>query len=246
MANGFADVCVCVLFYGADDYCYQLAQQVLNEPMRQLAGLNVEFRFGLNAVGPETREHVQAQIQQHFVQAIVVDSPQNIYKYPMMRRLLHDTPIQAPVTMWFDDNSRIAEGTDVHTWLRRILAQLESCDMLGSVYRYGLQGNQADWVRDQPWFADKEPGPYVQYAAGGWWAIKTDALNKFNWPSSDIQHHGGAAMLGELVKQQDMLLCHFRDNVLINTNASGVEAAPPRRGFSAPPVGFNYVSSRET
>jgi hypothetical protein len=50
-------------------------------------------------------------------------------------------------------------------------------------------------------------------------------------------------MLGELLRQQDLRLCHFRDNVNIQANASGVESVSMRRGFDAPPVGFSYVAN---
>jgi hypothetical protein len=49
-------------------------------------------------------------------------------------------------------------------------------------------------------------------------------------------------MLGEALKQQDMLLCHFRDDVMIQANANGLESAQKRRGFDAAPVGFDYAT----
>lgn len=242
-ADGPADVCICVLFYGTDDYCYQLAQRVLNDPMRQLARQRVEFRFGFNAVGDQTRAFVTQQIAEHFSGAIVVDCPENIFKYPIMRRLFHAKPFRTRAVMWFDDNSHIAPDTDAAHWLARILKQLDGCTLLGSVYTQGLVGRQADWIKAQPWYAGKAPPPYVKYAADGWWIMRTEPLVQFDWPPPDIVHHGGDVMLGELCRQQDLSLCHFRDGVLINANSSGVEGAYRRRGFDAPPVGFNYGCS---
>jgi hypothetical protein len=239
MADGPADVCVCVLFYGSDDYCYQLAQRVLNDPMRRLAQQNVEFRFGFNAIGAETRAFVSQQIADHFSGATVVDCPENIYKYPIMRRMFYAEPLQARAVMWFDDNSCITPDTDIDHWLSRIMRQLDGCALLGSVYTQGLVGRQADWIKAQPWYAGKQPGPYVKYAADSWWVMRAEPLVQFDWPSTDIAHHGGDVMLGELCRQQDLTLCHFRDGVLINANSSGVEGAS-RRGFDAQPVGFDY------
>lgn len=241
MADGAADVCVCVLFYGTDAYCHALAQRVLNEPMRQLARQNVEFRFGFNAIGADTRRFVGNQIDRYFQNAAVVDCPENIFKYPIMRRMFCAKPLRARAVMWFDDNSCITDDTDVEQWLGRILRQLDGCALLGSVYTQGLVGRQADWIKAQSWYAGKEPAQYVKYVADAWWAMRTEPLVQFDWPAADIRHHGGDVMLGELCRQQNLSLCHFRDNLLINANASGVEGAR-RRGFDAMPVGFDYVA----
>lgn len=241
MADGTADLCVCILFYGADDYCDDLGRRVLNAPMRQLAEENIEFRFGLNAVGPRRSAYLRAMAEDFFNDAIVAESAENIYKYPLMRRMFQAAPLRAPLTMWFDDNSHLDPEMDVGVWVERVKKHMRYCDMIGSVYTQGLVGNQARWICSQPWYSGKNPGPYVKYAAGGWWTIKTDVLQQFDWPVSEIKHHGGDAMLGELIYQQDLQLCHFRDHVMIQTNDSGVEAATVRRGTDGVPVGFDYA-----
>ncbi|NDD53139.1 hypothetical protein EBZ39_04530 [bacterium] len=241
MADGSADLCVCILFYGADDYCCQLARRILNRPMHELGESNVEFRFGFNAVGDATREAAAAFTDvSDYAVPVVVDSETNIYKYPMMRRLFYDKPLTAPLTMWFDDNSYIDPDVDTETWLSRILAHMDYCSVIGSVYTQGLLGNQGEWIKAQPWFNGKPPVPYVKYAAGGWWVARTEVLQMFDWPSPKIRHYGGDVMFGELLRQHDLQLCHFRDNVMIQANASGVESVAQRRGFDAPPVGFDY------
>lgn len=241
MAEGTADLCVCVLFYGADDYCSQLAARLLNRAMRELAEYNVEFRLGFNAVGYDTRKAVATFTDaSDYVVPVVVDSAKNLYKYPMMRRLFYDKPLTAPLTMWFDDNSYIDPDIDVGVWFERIRTQMQHCATIGSVYTQGLVGKQAEWIKAQPWFNGKEPVPYVKYASGGWWVAQTDVLRRFDWPSPDIKHYGGDVMFGELLRQQDLQLCHFRDGVMIQANDSGVEAVSPRRGFDATPVGFDY------
>lgn len=247
MAEGSADLCVCVLFYGADDYCCQLAKRLLNRPMRELAEANVEFRFGYNAVGQGTIDAIAAFTDaSDYAVPVVVDSPKNIYKYPMMRKMFRDRTMTAPLTMWFDDNSYIDPDIDVDMWLARIKAQMSHCAAIGSVYTQGLVGNQADWIKAQAWFNDKEPAPYVKYPAGGWWVAQTDVLRRFDWPAPDIKHYGGDVMFGELLRQQDLQLCHFRDGVMIQANENGIESAGPRRGFDATPVGFDYGADRGT
>jgi hypothetical protein len=209
--------------------------------MRELGDTRVEFRFGFNAVSAAT-QHVVAAFKDSsdYVVGAEVVSPVNIYKYPMMRRMLCATPLTAPRVMWFDDNSYLAPDLDVGTWLPRIFKQLDHCAVMGSVYTQGLAGNQAGWIRAQAWFNGKEPTAYVKYPAGGWWVARTDVLRRLHWPPENIKHHGGDVMFGELLRQHDLPLCHFRDGVMIQANASGVESVSTRRGFDAPPVGCNY------
>jgi hypothetical protein len=242
MAEGTAAVCVCILFYGSDDTCFKLAQRVLNEPMQALAKQNVEFRFGCNAVGEATRQLIATQLATNFPQAMVIEAELNAHKYPMMRQLFYKRAITAPVTVWFDDDSCIAPDTDVTQWLPRLQKQLESNVMLGSIYRTRLLGNQAEWVRRQAWFNGKEPGPYVQFASGSWWAAQTDFLRRFDWPPAVCTHRGVDVMLGELCRQQELSFCHFRDGVWINANADGLEAAGSKRGKNEDPIGFAYQS----
>lgn len=240
MSSKTADVCICVLFYGADDYCFKLAQRVLNAPMLQLGQQNVEFRFGLNAVSDRTRALVTNTIAQRLPGAVVVDCVENIFKYPMMRRLFHAEPMRAPLTMWFDDDSCLAPDNDPITWLPRVKKLMENYTMIGSLYRQRLVGHQADWIKAQWWYNDKPPGPYVKFCTGGWWTINTAALLRFDWPPSNLRHRGGDVMLGALCAQHDLPLAHFRDKVWINANDQGVESKSPRRGYNEKPIGYDY------
>jgi hypothetical protein len=227
-----------VLFYGSDDHCYNLAARILNSPFCTLGQLGVELRVGFNAVGDKTRKLVAEKTAQYFPRCLLVDCPQNIYKYPMMRRLFYAAPVTQPFLLWFDDNSYLSPDLEAATWLSRVSRQLSNCAVLGSVYTGKLVGNQAAWIAEQPWYAGKEPKDYVKYVIDSWWAAQAPAITAHNWPPHDIRHHGGDIMLGEFCRQQDFLLCHFRDGVAINANLSGVEGAKNRRGFDAPPVGF--------
>jgi len=240
MADGSA-FCVCILFYGSDEYCYYLAQRVLNSSMTRLAELGVEFRFGFNAIGAKTRTHVNAQLMGKFSNAKVVDCPENIFKYPMMRRLFYDWPLTRPFILWFDDNSYISPTVDSDRWLERIKQQLNVCHVLGSLYTGKLIGNQKEWIAAQSWYTGKPPNDYVRYVTDSWWAARAEKLLAQNWPTPEIKHHGGDIMLGEFCRQQSLPICHFRDGVAINTNASGIEGAKVHRGFEAPPVGFDYA-----
>lgn len=227
MADGAA-VCVCILFYGAGEKYLKLAQRVLNAPMRDLADQNVEFRFGCNAVGDSTTAFLRDQIDKYFHWPIIFEQPVNLFKYPMMRRMLHDVTITAPVTMWFDHDSYLDPDVDAAIWLARVLRQLRGCDMVGSVHKSMLSESQTDWVNEQPWKSGDMTTRYATYASGSWWAVNTPVLQKYNWPPSDLEQKGGDVLFGELFKQQRLSLCHFRDGVKINVNDAGVEGALPR------------------
>jgi hypothetical protein len=238
-----APFCVCVLLYGATDYCVRMAQRVLNIPLRRLGAYGIDFRFGLNAVGDVTRDLVRQAVRDDFPGALVVDCPENIYKYPIMRRLLYDRPILAPYTMWFDDDSCIAPETATDAWLLRVERQMQAYCMVGSVHKTRYVGNQIAWIQAQPWYNQLAPQAYVQFAAGGWWTIRTDILTKFDWPPAILKHRGGDVILGELLRQHNLPLGHFRDNLWINANEFGVESQSTRRGQAEAPIGFDYVSA---
>lgn len=232
MADGAA-ACVCVLFYGSDSYCFDLAQRVLNEPMRQLAKLDIDFRFGLNAVGEQTKQFVRRQASLFFKNATVLESQQNLLKYPTMRRLLHARDVVAPFVIWFDDDSCLAPSIDVENWFSRLSAQMQACDVAGSVRRARLPDEQRQWVRGQRWYCGKNFLPYVSFVSGGWWAARTSLFYEFDWPPPELRQKGGDVALGELCRQQELAVAHFRDGVWISANADGIEAAAPRRQYDS-------------
>jgi hypothetical protein len=228
MAEGAAPVCICVLFYGAEDQHFQLAQRVLNEPMRELAKQNVEFRFGCNAVGPDTTRFLLQQIADHFRKATVFHSAENLMKYPMMRRMFYEPAIQSPITMWFDHDSYLEPTDNVHSWFDRVVNHVNGCNLVGSVERAKLPDEQLAWLTRQPWFNPAYEKTYLPYVIGGWWAIKTELLRRFDFPPPDFKQKNGDRVLGAAFKHQAIQFCHFREGVKINVNSAGVEAAEPR------------------
>lgn len=231
MAEGPAAACVCVLFYGADTYCHKLARRVLNDEMCRFSSAfpGIDFRFGFNAVGEDTKQFVAARTQQCFPDAVIADFPENIYKYPLMRHLFKARPITAPITLWFDDDSCIAPDTDVEHWFARLRTQLSGCHMVGSIYKTGLTHEHVQWVLQQPWYTGKTPGPYVSYATGGWWAARTSVIEQFDWPPESLKQKDGDILIGEVFRQFDLSLQHFRDRVWINANEEGIESSVTRK-----------------
>lgn len=237
------DVCVCALLYGNDAHCEKLSRRLLNDEFVEL-GRYADTRIGMNAVSDNTRiavENFTYTRHEATQPAVIVDCPENIHKYPMMRRLFNARPITAPIVMWFDDDSCIVPGTNVRQWLDRITQQLTAYAMIGSVYLQGYSGGQRDWIRVQPWYMGVEPARCLQYVAGGWWAARTDALAQLNWPPDGLKNRGGDMMLGEAMRQRGFSVGHFRDNLWISANDAGVESKSPRRGGNEVPIGVDYV-----
>lgn len=236
------DLCLCALLYSPDEYSVQLAARLLNAEFLEL-GLRADVRLGLNSVSDQTRELVNNRVLFHAPDAVVIDSRTNIGKYPMMRQLFNSRPITAPITMWFDDDSCIVPGTDVNSWFERIKRQLAAFTMLGSVYQHRFLPGQLDWITRQPWYAGITPQPYVKFASGSWWTIRSETIQRLDWPPETLGHKNGDVMLGEAIRQLSERVGHFRDNLWINANEHGVEAEAPRRGCVGPPVGVDSTDS---
>lgn len=237
-------VCVCALLYGNDSHCEKLGNRLLNDEFVEL-GRYADVRIGMNAVSDNTRLAVKNFVNKRQINeqsVIVVDCPENINKYPMMRRLFDARPILAPLTMWFDDDSCIVPGTAVNTWLDRVTRQLTTYAMIGSVYMQSYSGGQREWIKAQPWYKGTEPARCLQYVAGGWWAARTEVLLQLNWPPAELKNRGGDMMLGEALRQQGFPIGHFRDNLWISANEDGVESKSPRRGGSEIPIGVDYAT----
>jgi hypothetical protein len=219
-----------------------MAQRVINTPLRQFGALGLDIRFGLNAVCNETRDIVNHAVQTDFLNAVVIDSPVNLHKYPMMRNLIRSRPILAPYFMWFDDDSCIAPDTDIAIWTARLDRHMQTYAAIGSIHKTRYVGNQIEWIKAQSWYNGKEPGQYVQFAAGGWWLARSDILSRLDWPPRAFKHRGGDVMFGELLRQHDLPLGHFRDNLWINANESGIESQSTRRGELEMPIGYDYIA----
>jgi hypothetical protein len=230
------DHLICILLYG--DFP-ELAKRCIEGLITHTAGTSLHgcVKIGMNSVCEETRQYV-------FARAVdfdwhVVDSPENIKKYPMMRRLFYDsgTTIRAKqYTIWFDDDSYVCDSR----WLSAVYVGLGKADMVGSLYEKKLLSDQPRWVTAQPWYSGKDvsSGHVVRFCTGGWWAIKSSILDRFDWPTKELLHRGGDVMLGELCRQQNLKLLHNNSFVKINADPAGNESAAQRRGYDDLPIGW--------
>lgn len=235
---------VCVLCYG--DY-EQLARRCLDSLRPLWRAGRIRLRLGANMVGSGTAAYLN-QVTQECPLDHGVNSEINLYKYPVMWRLLHEVPISTPYVMWFDDDSFI-NAADPLAWLTGIERQMQKADMLGSIWYQHLQGGQHLWIKSRKWYwggVDSKravpPNHQVSFATGGWWTIKTDILRQWMWPDTEIIHRGGDVMLGELCRQRGYRLVNLPKpkGVAINADEHGNECKSKKRGFNEQPVGTHY------
>lgn len=240
------DITICALLFGDHR---DLAARCLNSllTVREDETLNLEYRVGLNECFPGTVDFVQelANRRPEFATGAIYKSDTNIYKYPMMRSMFWQPPrqLRSEFVAWFDDDSFLT--VPVGEWVAHVLETMRRTDavMLGSPYRIKLQGHQADWIEDQPWYGGKSvrtPGYEVSFCTGGYWVARTDVLRQLDWPLAQLRHRGGDVMLGEVLRQQNLTMLKDRFGVAINAGPTGVECTAEKRGFDERPIGYAY------
>lgn len=221
---------VCALFHG--DFP-ALAQRCADTLAQLRATGRVDLRIGLNEVAPTGAALIQAALPG--VQTLAAN-PQ-LYKYPMMRRLIHEYVGDATHLMWFDDDSCLLPGTDAAAWLDEVEAAAAPVDgSLGSLYGFRMTDSQRGWVRGQPWFAGRDIPEVTLFTTGGWVVAPMALLRRFDWPDTALLHNGGDLALGALLHQHGLAPAHFNRGVAINADASLRESSAPRRGYSEHPV----------
>lgn len=228
---------ICVLLYG--DFP-ALAERCLRSITETVAARDLNLRVGLNAVSPAVRDWVRSWVPEDSI----TESRENIFKYPLMRKMLYDKPVTTDYIMWFDDDSYLS-GFEVRTgsekWLQRVEHAMVNADMIGSPYMIPWQGKQREFVRQQPWYAGKDPASrqHIKFITGGWWTIRTAVLYKYGYPWPELEHCGGDTMLGELCHQQGLRLHTFNTGVLVNADGAGRQGKSARRGdgFNPQPLG---------
>ena len=230
---------VCILFFGDHP---ELAYRNLESVWRSLPSGEDhihDFRIGLNQISDRTRKIVDWFVNnavQHFGTPVTTwECKQNACKYPMMRRMLLESPDRpATFTVWFDDDSYLSEPIN---WWSKLYAATIDADMLGKLYLQQTRGDQQLWVAKQSWFnpqagppAKFRGRPAFRFCTGGWWTIRSSVLFDHDWPTRELRHRGGDALLGELCRHQALRMVNFEDGVRINADKNGRHSKSPRRG----------------
>jgi hypothetical protein len=205
-----------------------------------------DLRIGLNNVSDAT----SAVVDEYFPRLrpkVVLNGEPPYYKYPLMRSLFQITPIETPLTMWFDDDSWILESAP-KDFFGQIAAEAYETDMLGARYYWPhLSQQEREFIEDQPWYTGKPIPKSVEFITGGWWTIGTPILKKHSWPIAELQHDGGDVMLGVLCHQQGYSLGKWTEHIAINADDQGRCSKAPRRGVSGktPRCGSNYQRGQQ-
>lgn len=234
---------ICVLLYG--DHL-SLAERCLSSISGTpgFADNVADVRLGLHALGSYSRHFVMRwsrELAAQGTQVLHYVPRNNIYKYPTMRRMVHDreNPVSDYV-MWFDDDSYLTQETDF--W-ERVKAVMVNANMVGQKWTLRMQGNQKKWIKSQPWFNPELGLPKsgkFSFCQGGWWTIRSDDLRELNWPVPELCHCGGDSMLGEAVRQKGYSINKFDYGVRINADESGSHSSASRRGHSERVIGSQF------
>jgi hypothetical protein len=240
-AHALVKFLVLALFYGDHP---QLARRC-GGTLRALWNTGqVDLRIGLNEVSAASRE-----ILDELLPGVPrEEADPQVYKYPMLRRLLASYRGDATHLMWFDDDSFLRPGLDVKGWLQAVSARAAATQgTLGSVYTKDLDAAQQEWIRAQRWYRGRPiPNP-VQFNTGGWFVAPLDLLRHWDWPEPALRHAGGDILLGALLHQQGLEPQQFRVGLAINADEGLRESAAPRRGVTeAPEPGVQRVWGDKT
>jgi hypothetical protein len=216
---------VLALFYGDHP---DLAQRC-GETLRRLWNTGqVDLRFGLNEVSPRA----QAILAQLLPGVPAERADPQIYKYPMMRKLLAGYRGDATHMMWFDDDSCLLPSVNAGAWLQAVAQRAaDGAAVLGSIYRQPLTRRQRDWIRQQPWYTGVEVAETIDFVTGGWKVVPLDLMRRLDWPDPRLHHNGGDLMLGAMLQQQGLAPEQFRTGLAINADPALQECRAPRRGY---------------
>jgi len=224
---------ICCLLYG--DYP-EMARRLLQSLYEQEKYGYFDLRVGVNNVSAATEQVILDYSTRMPLEVALGESP--YYKYPLMRHLFYHKPIETPMIMWFDDDSWIQ--TSDEGWFPKVWDAMGKVDMIGSIWNMHLQGNQRQFIEDQPWYTGKDIPSQISFCTGGWWTIDTKLIYRHNWPMHGLEHRGGDVMLGHLCHQQGYKIEPFTLHLAINADNTGKCSSSPRRGFDQKPIGFSY------
>lgn len=223
---------VCALFYG--DFPALAQRCALSLRALHDTGA-VDLRIGLNEVSAASRAVIEATLPG--VETLHAD-PQ-IYKYPMMRRLVHGYTGDATHLMWFDDDSCLVPGIDVARWLQAVAGAAQATrGVLGAAWLRVQTQPEREWIQAQPWYTGRALPEATRFATGGWFVAPLALLRRFDWPPPALRHNGGDVALGALCHQQGLEVVACHGGIAINADDSLAASSAPRRGFSEPPLGL--------
>jgi hypothetical protein len=230
---------VCVLLYG--DYP-DLAERCLGSIVRSADWeLIRDVRIGCNEISSRTSSYLASILPQIPGTCYLYSevNGKNVGKYPMMRRMFYSehagSIMQSDRVMWFDDDSFVRDKAGP-AWWTSVVDSVIGCGLLGAVYRMPFIGQQKEAIEAQPWYTGErwrqDQGDIISFVQGGWWVVRPQILQRWDYPFPALHHNGGDTMLGELCHQQHHRVCRFNEGIAINAGSDGKESCATRRGIS--------------
>ena len=215
-------VTICVICFGEHP---ALAQRFLTNLYRHTRTDFFSLRIGLNAACAETVELAQAAARAHGNISIHSEC-RNIFKSPLMARLLSLKPIETDWVIWFDDDS-FPYRSDWLPGLRLRMETQPGVDVWGNPFFTEADDRvlrfiqTASWFRGKPFNHAKPTGewserPLLSFVEGGFWAAKARVLRALAWPDPRLVHHGEDYIFGEALRQNGYRIGRYRSGVRIN------------------------------
>lgn len=212
-------VTICVLCYGPYE---AMARRCLEALEKHTDPSLFRLRVGLNATCAATQSLVNELLTRK-PDTIVHESEVNLFKVPMMHRLMTSTPLETKWLIWFDDDSHVARSD----WLPSLAAKMEAFPevaMWGKPYFVQIPARTADFARTAGWFRGRPLVPsgektchyHFSFVTGGFWAIRTECLRVLKWPDLRLVHFHDDFMLGEAMRQNGFHLGSFHHGVRIS------------------------------
>jgi GT2 family glycosyltransferase len=178
----------------------------------------------------------------------------NDKKYPVMREMFWDPahPITTNWVVWFDDDSIADRNRQwVYLLLQKIIdAKAGGAGLVGPKFFWDLKPGQAEHYKSRPWyrgraFCDRHGkespnGTKIVFAAGGFWAMATEALRAADVPDPALGHNGGDYTIGAQLWQHGYSVASWNSNKQF-VHTSSV----PRRGLSEPHFGVKATKKPE-
>lgn len=232
---------VCVLLYGPSTY-HTMHRRCLESIITTVPAGRMDLRIGSNELCSESVDYVECLVQKGLCSKHY-RHPGNDRKYPVMREMFYDPshPINTKWLIWFDDDSIADRDPQWLTTLAQLITAYypQNSHMFGAKHIWTFMPGQLEWYKSRPWYRGKlfrdhrgapvPNGNKILFAAGGFWALSTQAMRACNIPDPELGHNGGDYTIGEQLWQGGFSLKAFNgQKQFVHTSSV------PRRGVTDP------------